>query len=175
MVARYCWAHLGKGGADFHKSFTHPDHHSSGWWFVCYLKISNVKFIPVKDLNGNEQISYLVISPTAIAYIYAMFDCIPHGRHSFCAVVLPMWTTSSPKGVQNNHTAAPVKTPELSGPCLRNLHSTPAQTGTLQNLPEPASGTYTSTHQNSPEPSGARLRNLHQHTPEPSGTFLRNL
>ena len=56
-------------------------------------------------------------------------------------------------------------------------------TGTLRNLPEPASGTYTSIRRNSPEPSGTCLRNLHQHTPELSGTFrnsphagtLRNL
>ena len=49
---------------------------------------------------------------------------------------------------------------------------TPFYTGTLRNLPEPASGP--SIRPNSPEPSGTRLRNLHQHTPELSGTF-RNL
>ena len=63
---------------------------------------------------------------------------------------------------------------ELSGTFWK-LHPepTPAHTGTLRNLPEAASGTYTST----------RLRNLHQRhpgtfgnlPPEPSGTFLRNL
>ena len=47
-------------------------------------------------------------------------------------------------------------------------------TGTLRNLPNPASRTYTSTRRNSPEPSGNCLRNLHQHTPEPSEIF-RNL
>ena len=71
-------------------------------------------------------------------------------------------------------------------------------TGTLRNLPNPASRTYTNTCPNSPEPSGTFrklppeptpahtgtlrnppepsgtcLRNLHQHTPELSGT-LRN-
>ena len=71
----------------------------------------------------------------------------------------------------------------------------PHRTGTLWNLPNPASATYTSTHRNSPRPSGtfqnlAYLRNLHQYTsiplnplepsetlrnlPEPTGTF-RNL
>ena len=50
--------------------------------------------------------------------------------------------------------------PEPSEPCLRYLHQrTPELSGTLQNLPELASATYTSTHHNSPEPSG---------TPEPS-------
>ena len=92
--------------------------------------------------------------------------------------------------------------PEPSGTCLRNLHQhtpelsgtfrnpspepTPAyaelsgtfrnspHAGTLRNLPEPASGTYTSIRRNFQEPSGTPLRNLQQHTTEPSGTF-RNL
>ena len=51
---------------------------------------------------------------------------------------------------------------------------TPFYAGTLRNLPEPASRTYTSIRRNSPEPSGTCLRNLHQHKPELSGTF-RNL
>ena len=68
--------------------------------------------------------------------------------------------------------------PEPSG-TFRKLHPepTPAHTGTLHNLPEVASGTYTSTHRkhrNPPEPSGTCLQNPHQHTPEPSRTF-RNL
>ena len=81
--------------------------------------------------------------------------------------------------------STPRNLPEPSGTCLRNLQHF---TGTLRNLPQPASGTYTSirrnppepsgtytsTRRNPPEPSGTRLRNLHQHTPEPSGTF-RNL
>ena len=47
--------------------------------------------------------------------------------------------------------------------------------GTLRNLPEVASGTYTSTQRNLPEPFGGTcLQNLHQQTPELSGT-LRNL
>ena len=60
---------------------------------------------------------------------------------------------SSPKGVQNNHTAAPVTvarqqtTPELSG-TFRTLPPVPtrAHTGTLRRVPEPsgtASATYT--------------------------------
>ena len=53
--------------------------------------------------------------------------------------------------------------------------------GTLCNLPEPASGSYTSTSRNSSEPSGIfqdlpepTFQNLRQHTPEPSEIF-RNL
>ena len=67
-------------------------------------------------------------------------------------------------------------TPELSQTCLRNLHQhtpepTPAHTGTLRNLPEPASGTYyTSTHRKPTPAHTGTLRNL----PELSGTF-RNL
>ena len=61
--------------------------------------------------------------------------------------------------------------PEPSEPCLRYLHQrTPELSGTLQNLPELASATYTSTHRNSPEPSGTPVPS----TPELSGTF-RNL
>ena len=84
----------------------------------------------------------------------------------------------------------PSETLELSG-TFRKLppEPTPAHNGTVQNLPEPASGTYTSTHRNSPrtfwnlppEPTPAHtgtLRNLlepssgtsscdpHRHTPE---------
>ena len=62
---------------------------------------------------------------------------------------------------------------DLSEPTFQNL-PTPAYAGTLRNLPELASGTYTILHRNSPEPSGTCLRNLHHHTPELSGTF-RNL
>ena len=55
--------------------------------------------------------------------------------------------------------------PELSEPCLWNLHQhAPELSRTLQNLPRP-SGT------NRSEPSGTYVRNLRQHTPEPSGTF----
>ena len=83
-----------------------------------------------------------------------------------------MWTMSSPKGVQNNHMAAPVKvarqqtTPELSGtfrtlpPQPTHQHA-PELSGTFRNLPaELASATC--------------LRNLHQPTPVLSGT-LHNL
>ena len=121
--------------------------------------------------------------------------CLTTWAHSCSAVVLPMRTTSSPKGVQKqshgcscqgckatNHTLR--NPPEPSGTCLRNLHQrtpepegsgtrlnlrAPAHTGTLRNLPpEP---TCTSAHRNPPEPSGTRLRNLHQRAPEPAGTF----
>ena len=80
---------------------------------------------------------------------------------------------------------------ELSG---RNLHQhAPELFGTLRNLPNPASGTYTNTHRNSPEPSGTfrdlpepTFRNLpqltswtyasiHWNPPKSSRTCLRNL
>ena len=60
--------------------------------------------------------------------------------------------------------------------CSKQSHGCSCEgcrTGTLWNLPNPASGTYTSTHRNPPEPTPARagtLRNL----PQPSRTF-RNL
>ena len=87
-------------------------------------------------------------------------------------MVLPMWTMLSPWS-KNNHMAA----------CKATNH-----TGTLRNLLNPASGTYTNTRRNSPEPrnfprpsginlsepSETYLRNLRQHTLEPSEIF-RNL
>ena len=134
----------------------------------------------------------------------------------FCAMVLPMWTMLSAWSKQShgcscpgckatNHTGTlrnllnPLPTlagtlrnpPELSEPCLWNLHQhapelsgtlqnlprpsgtnlsepTPAYAGTVRNLPEPGSGTYTSTRRNSPEPSGT-FRNL---PPEPAPATL---
>ena len=100
--------------------------------------------------------------------IWIHIPCLPAWAPFFCAVVLPMWTMSSPKGVQNNHTAASVKVarqqtpPELSG-TFRNLPEP-----TFRNLPEPASGTYTSTH------PGTFRNCLQEPTPEHTGT-LRNL
>ena len=138
--------------------------------------------------------------------------CLTTWAHSCSAVVLPMWTMSSPKGVQkqshgcscqgckaSNHTGTLLNLPkhwnspepsEPSGSCLRNLHQhttepsgtfrnlppepTPAHTGTLRNLLELASRTYTSKHRSSPELSGT-LRNLPpEPTPAHTGT-LRNL
>ena len=60
--------------------------------------------------------------------------------------------------------------PEPPTLIFRNLtpETTLAQIGTLRNLLEAASGTYTSTHW---EPSGIGSRNLKHHIPEPSGTF----
>ena len=101
------------------------------------------------------------------------------------------WLLLSRLQVQGNkphrNSPEPSETLELSG-TFRKLppEPTPAHAGTVRNLPEPASGTYTSTclqnlHQqtpelsgtlrNSPELSGTCLRNLHQQTPELSGTF----
>ena len=96
---------------------------------------------------------------------------------------------NSPKPSEPHYTHQ--NSPKPSGTSLRNLHQhTPEPSrrsfysGTLWNLPEPASGTYTSIRRNCPEPSGTYLRNLHQHTtfrnpppeptqhtPELSGTF----
>ena len=82
--------------------------------------------------------------------------------HSCSAVVLPMRTMSSPKGVQKQSHGC-----SCQG-CKVTNH-------TFGNFPEVASGTDTSTHRNPLEPSGTRdSRNRHQHTPEPSRTF-RNL
>ena len=65
---------------------------------------------------------------------------------------------SKPSGIHRN--------PPKSSGTFRNLlpEPTPCYTGTLRNLPEPASGTYTSTPPNSPEPSGT-FQNL---PPEPA-------
>ena len=103
-----------------------------------------------------------MISPTAIAYISAMFDCMG-------AILFVQWFCH----VDNVTTKR----------CSKQSHGCSCQgwkatdhTGTLWNLPNPASGTYTSTHRNSPQPSGT-FRNLppeptpvHQHPPEISGT-----
>ena len=82
--------------------------------------------------------------------------CLTTWAHSCSAVVLPMWTMSSPKNAQKQSHGCSC----LGCKCKATNH-----TGTLLNLPK---------HWNSPEPSGSCLRNLHQHTPEPSGTS-RNL
>ena len=77
------------------------------------------------------------------------------------------------KVFKNNHMAVPVKV------ARQQTTPKPSETlelsGTLRNLLEVASGTYTCTYRNPPEPSGSCLRNLHQHTPELAGTCLRNL
>ena len=117
--------------------------------------------------------------------------------HFFCAVALPMWTMWAPASVQNNHMATPVSkpsepclrnlhqhAPEPSGTCLRNLHqhapelcgicrNPPEPSGTLHNLPELASGTYTSTHRNLPELSGTFSTRTPWNSPALCGT-LRN-
>ena len=84
----------------------------------------------------------------------------------FCAVVLPMWTMLSPWSKQSHGCSC-------QG-CKATNH-----TGTLRNLPNPASGTYTNMRGNSPEPSGTfrdlPFRNL---PPEPTPAYtgtLRNL
>ena len=84
-----------------------------------------------------------------------------HGRHFFCAVVLPMWTMYHQKVLK---TITWLLLSRLPGNKSASGTYTPARIGTLRNLP----------HRNPPEPSGTCLRNLHQHRPEPSGTF-RNL
>ena len=92
----------------------------------------------------------------------------------FCAIVLPMWTMLSPWSKQS------ITWLSLS----RSQGTNP--TGTLHNLPNAASGTYTNTRRNSSEPSGGTFRTLPpeptptragtlRNPPEPSGTCLRNL
>ena len=75
----------------------------------------------------------------------------------FCAMVLPMWTMLSPWS-KNNHMAA----------CKATNH-----TGSLRNLLNPASGTYTNTRWNSSEPSGTVRTLPLEPTPTRAGT-LRN-
>ena len=112
-----------------------------------------------------------------------------------------MWTMSSPKGVQNNHMAAPVKvarqqtTPELSrtfrtlppdpmhqrtdlppelpsATCLRNLHQpAPELSGTLHNLPE-STTLHTGTLRHLPELASGTYTSTHRNSPElASGTY----
>ena len=64
-----------------------------------------------------------------------------------------------PEPASGTYTSTHWNSPEPSGTCLRNLHQ--QHTGTLRNLPEPASATYTS---NTPELSGT-FRNP---SPEPA-------
>ena len=102
-----------------------------------------------------------------------------------------MWTMLSPKGVQNNHMAAPDKSTNH----LRTFRTlppvpTPAHTGTLRNLPPEPTIAHARTLRNlPPEPTIAHartLRNLpaltsrtytstHRNSPEPAGTCLQNL
>ena len=110
---------------------------------------------------------------------YAIFDCMGvFLRSGFAHVdnVIPVikaitWLLQSRLQGNKPHR----NFPEPSEPFLLNLRQhTPEPSEIFQNLPEPASGTYTILQRNSPEPSGTRLRNLHQHTPELSEIF-RNL
>ena len=121
--------------------------------------------------------------------------CSTTWAHSCSAMVLPMWTMSSAKGVPKhshscscqgckatNHTGTLLNSPQPSGTFGKlPPEPTPAHTGTLRTLPEVASGTYTSTHWNPPEPSGSchlpevAYTSTHRNLPEPSGSCLRNL
>ena len=121
----------------------------------------------------------LKISFSGIPNSSGPLPCLTAWAHFCFAMVLPMWTTSSPNEVwkqshscsckgckATNHagTLLNLPNPEPSASCLWNLH------GTLRNLPEVASGTYTSTHRNPPEPSDLPP----EPTPAHTGT-LRNL
>ena len=120
--------------------------------------------------------------------------CLTTLAHSCSAVVLPIWTMSSPKEVQKqshscscqgckatNHTetllslAKHWNSPEPSG-TFRKLPPEPTQhtpelSGTFRNPPEPSGTCLRKLHQHTPELSQTWLRSLHQHTPELSGTF----
>ena len=106
---------------------------------------------------------------------YVMFDYLDHFLRSGFAHAqtiawlllskLPRRNSLKPSEpcLRNLHQHAP----EPSGICLRNLHRTrrnspelPEPSGTFQNLPELACGTYTSTDRNLPELSTTCLRNL---------------
>ena len=78
----------------------------------------------------------------------------------FCAMVLPMWTMLSAWSKQSHGCSCPG--------CKATNH-----TGTLRNLLNPASGTYTNTRRNSSEPSGTFRTLPLEPTPTRAGT-LRN-
>ena len=170
-----------------------PSGTCSGTW-CCSCIGSHQSYSGLKTQNrkfccwGKKKISFGGIPNSS-----SLMPCLTTWAHSCSAVVLPMWTMSSPKGVQKqshgcscqgckatNHppnlpevasgtyTGTQRNRPEPSGTCLQNLHQqTPELSGTLRNSPEPASGTYTSTHRNSPEPSsGTCSFDPHRHTPE---------
>ena len=127
----------------------------------------------------------LVPSLTTLAPFCAM-DFFAHVVNVIPVIKTITWLLLSRLQRQQTHRNSPE--PE---PCLRNLRQhAPELFGTLQNLPNPASGTYTNTGRNSPEPSGTfqdlpepTFRNLpelttsgtyasiHRNPPKSSGTF----
>ena len=115
--------------------------------------------------------------------------CLTTWAHSVPQWFCPCGQCHHQKVFQNNHMAAPHRnspepseTLELSGTLgtFRKLppEPTPAHNGTVRNLPEPASGTYTSTHtgtlRNLLEPASRTYTSKHRNSPELFGT-LRNL
>ena len=78
----------------------------------------------------------------------------------FCAMVLPMWTMLSAWSKQSHGCSCPG--------CKATNH-----TGTLRNLLNPASGTYTNTRRNSSEPSGT-FRTLPLEPTQTRAGTLRN-
>ena len=110
-----------------------------------------------------------MVSPTAIALCHVWLDGHILVPQWFC----PCGQYYHQKLFKNNHVAVPVKV------ARQQTTPKPSETlelsGTLRNLLEVASGTYTCTYRNPPEPSRSCLRNRHQHTPELAGTCLRNL
>ena len=112
------------------------------------------------------------------------------------AMVLPMWTMSSPKGVQKqsrgcscqgckatNHTGTPLNlpkhwnSPEPSG-TFRKLppEPTPAHNGTFRNLPPEPTPAHAGTLRNLlGEPASRTYTSKHRNSPELSQTCLRNL
>ena len=121
--------------------------HLNHWNVACY-----------RVILVSKKKKALVVSPTAVAYIhiyiiytyklyspFVMFDYM--GPIFFSAMFLPMWTRSSPKGVQSTNMAAPVKVanykphrnhPEPSTPTFRNLPLEPEPASTHRNPPEPS-------------------------------------
>ena len=118
-----------------------------GLWMVQVIECAEAAKIAWNVKKKLTEISFGGI-PTSSS----LMPCLTTWAHSCSAMVLPMRTMSSPKGVQKqshgcfcqgckatNHTLR--KPPEPSRSCIPNLP------------PAPASGTYTSTHWNPPEPS----------------------
>ena len=81
----------------------------------CTTKAGNTKHANTIQNKRVEKIGF-----GAIHNSRGHMPCLATWAHCFFAIVLPMWTMSSPKRSQNNHMPAPVKvarqqtTPELS-------------------------------------------------------------
>ena len=147
-------------GAFFRSNFTHVDN--------VIPVIKTITWLLLSRFQGNKlHRNSPEPSDPSLRNLHQHPHVWQHGCLFFGAVVLPMWTILSPKGVQNNHMAAPVK--------VASQQTIPELSGTFRTLPPEPILARTGTLRNPPEPSGICLRNLHQYTKEPSQTCLPNL